>query len=269
MIPKQEMMISKVVAYLSAKDGVHAIALVGSRGATDTSRIDRYSDADFLVLCDDKTRADIIHSRWVDEIESPLLVFPRIMDDEIRILFSDLFACEFHLLTLAQVEQLAGPCRLGSYFRAGLMIRYDPQGTLSELSARIQSEPLDDRNPEITSSVFWYDVAYCANLIARGDLFRASQFSNWYLQLFLLNLLVDIEQPGSKKFISRKLSPDQYEALAATVSPLNRERMIAGLRYCMKCYWKFQRENAPGIDPNMLSTYRRIECEVLMLLNMT
>jgi len=62
--------------------------------------------------------------------------------------------------------------------------------------------------------------------------------------------------------VARKLRPDQYEALAATVSPLDRDRMIAGLKRCMDCYWKFQSEVAPDIDPASLSAYRRIEREV-------
>jgi hypothetical protein len=255
------------VAHLSDMEGVDAIALVGSRGARDLSGIDQYSDADFLIVCDDKTRGYLIKNQWIDKIESPVLLFPQVMDDEIRILFSGLFLCEFHILTASQAEKLSGQCRLGSYFNKGLLIKYDPRGLLSGLAGRIQPESPDERIPEITSSVFWYNVAYCANLIARGDLFRASQFSNWYLQLFLLELLYDIEQPGSAKYVSRKLRPDQYNALAVTVSPLNRERMIEGLKNCMDCYWKFQGENAPGIDPSLLAVYRQIEFEALQLLD--
>ncbi|UCC81198.1 MAG: aminoglycoside 6-adenylyltransferase [Candidatus Zixiibacteriota bacterium] len=267
MSSRQDILISKFVEHLSKLEGVRAIALVGSRGARDQSKIDRYSDADFLILCDDNTRNYLIKNEWVDKIETPLLLFPQVMDDEIRILFSGLFSCELHILTVSQAERLSGPCKLGSYIDKGLLIQYDPHGLLSELAGRIQPEPPEERKPEITSSVFWYNVAYCANLIARGDLFRASQFSNWYLQLFLLDLLYDIEQPGSAKYVSRKLRPDQYNAMAVTVSPLNRERMIEGLKNCMDCYWKFQSENAPGIDPSLLEVYRQIEHEVLQLLD--
>lgn len=267
MSSRQDILISKFVAHLSDMEGVHAIALVGSRGARDLSGIDQYSDADFLILCDDKTRDYLIKNQWIDKIEKPVLLFPQIMDDEIRILFSGLFSCELHILTASQAERLSGPCKLGSYLGEGLLIQYDPHGLISDLAGRIQPESPEERKPEITSSVFWYNVAYSANLIARGDLFRAIQFSNWYLQLFLLDLLYDIEQPGSGKYVSRKLRPDQYKALAVTVSPLNRERMIAGLKRCMDCYWKFQSENAPGIDSSLLSAYRQIEHEVVQLLD--
>jgi len=267
MSSRQNILISKFLAHLSKIEGVSAIALVGSRGARDRTKIDRYSDADFLILCDDKTREYLIKNEWIDKIETPQLLFPQVMDDEIRILFSGLFSCELHILTVSQAERLSGPCRLGSYIGEGISIQYDPLGLLSELAGRIQPEPPEERKPEITSAVFWYNVSYCANLIARGDLFRASQFSNWYLQLFLLELIYDIEQPGAAKYVSRKLRPDQYNSLAATVSPLDRERMIEGLKNCMDCYWKFQGENAPEIDPSLLKTYRQIEHEVLQLLD--
>jgi len=60
MSSRQNILISKFLAHLSKIEGVSAIALVGSRGARDRTKIDRYSDADFLILCDDKTREYLI-----------------------------------------------------------------------------------------------------------------------------------------------------------------------------------------------------------------
>ena len=241
---------------------MRAVSLVVSRAAGNPGLIDQYSDADFLICCQDDELPSLLSCEWVDSVEKPVLIFSRIMKDEIRILFDNLFACEVHILTVGQAEKLSGPCKLGSQIEAGILIEYDPEAILAGLATRIQPEPPDNRNPEISSSVFWYNLVYCANLIMRGDLFRAGRFSNWFLQLFLLDLIYSIEENGATKYVARKLRPDQYEALAATVSPLDRDSMIAGLKRCMECYWKFQSEVAPDIDPASLSAYRRIEREV-------
>lgn len=257
-----DIIISKIVECLAKRPGVRAVALVGSRAAGNPELVDQYSDADFLVCCQDDERRPLLSCDWVDSVEKPVLIFPKIMNDEIRVLFSGLFACELHILTLSEIEKLSGPCKLGSQISAGLLIEYDPETILAGLATRVQPEPPDVRNPEISSSVFWYNLVYCANLIMRGDLFRASQFSNWYLQLFLLDLIYSIEEYGAKKYVADKLRPDQYQALAATVSPLDRLSMIDGLKRCMDCYWKFQTELAPDINPEILAAYRCIEREI-------
>lgn len=254
--------ISRVVASLSGRPGVRGIALVGSRAHPDRSRVDQYSDADFLVCCEDDERERLLAGDWLLLVGPPVLIFPRIMEDEMRVLFQDLFACELHILTLAELERLTGPCRIGSYIGSAFAVLHDPDGYLSRLAARVQPEPVEDRNPAVTSSVFWYDTAYCANLILRGDLFRASQFTNWYLQLFLLELFFSIEEPDATKYVAQKLHPAQFEALAGTVTYLTRESMIIGLRRSMKCYWQFQNHVCPDIDPVLLSSYRSIEQEI-------
>lgn len=254
--------ISRMVDCLSARRGVRGIALVGSRAHPDRSRVDPYSDADFLVCCEDDERPRLLSADWVSGVEAPVLIFPPVVDDEMRILFQDLFACELHILTLTELERLSGPCRVGSYLASAFSVLYDPDGHLGRLHSRVQPEPPESRDPSVASSAFWYDAAYCANLILRGDLFRAGQFTNWYLQLFLLDLFFSIEEPDATKYVARKLRPEQYEALAGTVSPLTRECMIGGLRRCMWCYWQFQRELYPNLDPALLASYRVIEQEI-------
>ncbi len=254
--------ISRVVASLIRRPGVRGIALVGSRAQPDRSRVDQYADADFLVCCEDGERERLIAGDWIPGVGPPVLVFPRIMTDEIRVLFQDLFACELHILTLTELEHLTGPCRVGSYIASGFSVLHDPDGHLTRLVSRVRPEAAEDRNPAVASSAFWYDIAYCANLILRGDLFRAGQFTNWYLQLFLLDLFFSIEEPDATKYVARKLPPEQYAALAGTVSPLTRESMIAGLRRCMRCYWQFQSRVCPDIDPALLSAYRVIQEEI-------
>ena len=254
-----ERIIARVVAHLAGREGVRAIALVGSRGSGDPARIDEFSDADFLVCCTEEERARLVAGDWVRAVEPPLLVFPPVMEDEVRILFEGLFACEIHILTVEQAEALSGPCRLGSHLAQGMKILHDPDGLLARLGARVRPEPEEERDLATASRVFWYNVAYCANLIARGDLFRAGHMANWYLQLFLLSLLRPIEGPDATKRLARKLRADQYEALAATVSPLTREGMAAGLDRCMRTYWRFQAEAAPEMDPALLAAFRRIE----------
>lgn len=257
-----EDILSRVVASLTGRPGVRGLALVGSRAHPDRSRVDRYSDADFLVCCEDEERERLLAGDWIPPVGPPVLVFPRVMEDETRVLFQDLFACELHILTLTELGRLEGPCRLGSYLASGLRVLHDPDGHLSRLASRVRPEPQEARDPAVASSAFWYDAAYCANLILRGDLFRAGQFTNWYLQLFLLDLFFSIEEPDATKYVERKLSRADYEALAATVSPLVRERMIAGLRRCMECYWEFQRRTCPDLDPALLASYRVIQREI-------
>jgi hypothetical protein len=254
--------IFRVVASLTGRPGVRALALVGSRAGSDRRRVDRYSDADFLVCCEEDERKRLIAGEWISSVEPPVLVFPRVMEDEVRVLFQGLFACEVHLLTVAQVEQLSGACPVGTHIGAGFRVLYDPDGRFHRLASRVRPAPAEDRDPAIASSAFWYNAAYCANLVRRGDLFRASQIANWYLQLFLLDLFHSVEAPDATKYVARKLEPAQYEALAATVSPLTQEDMAAGLRHCMKCYWQFQAQAAPDIDPALLSSYRRIERDI-------
>ncbi len=257
-----DVIIGRVVDTLSSRPGVRGIALVGSRGGVEPDRVDQYSDADFLVCCQEGEHARLLTEDWIRLVGPPVLVFPRVMDDEIRVLFPGLFACELHLLTIAQLEQLSGPCRIGSYIESGFRILHDPDGHFSRLASRVRPEPGGDRDPAVASSAFWYNVAYSANLILRGDLFRASQFTNWYLQLFLLDLPYSIEEPDATKYVAQKVHPAQYEALACTFAPLTRDSMIAGLRRLMSCYWQFQAHVAPDIDPALLASYREIEREV-------
>jgi hypothetical protein len=259
---RPDRIIPRVVAGLSTRPGVRAVALIGSRGSSDPARVDPYSDADFLVCCDEEERARLIAGDWIAAVGPPVLVFPAVMEDESRVLFEGLFACELHLLTTAQAEALSGPCRIGSYLASGFKILYDPEERFGRLAARVRPQPEEARDRAVASSAFWYNAAYCANLIRRGDLFRASRISNWYLQLFLLDLFYSVEEPDATKYVARKLAREPYEALAATVSRLNRDEMIAGLRRCMKCYWEFQRRIAPDIDPGLLLSYRRIEREI-------
>lgn len=260
--PDPDRIIRRVVASLSDRPGVRAVALVGSRAGSDPTRIDRYSDADFLVCCDEGERARLVAGEWIASVEPPVLVFPRVMEDETRVLFAGLFACELHLLTAEQAEALSGPCRLGSYLASGFKVFYDPEERFKRLAARVRPEPEEVRDPAVASSAFWYNAAHCANLIRRGDLFRAGRFSNWYLQIFLLDLFFSVEEPDATKHVARKLGRERYEALSATVSRLKQDEMIAGLRRCMKCYWEFQKRTAPDIDPGLLLSYRRIEREI-------
>ncbi len=261
-----ERIISRLVVHLAARPGVRGVALVGSRGSGDPRRIDEHSDADFLVCCADGELAALLNGDWIAAAEPPLQLFPPLMKDEIRVLFDGLFACDVHLLTVSQAEALAGPCALGSHFTCGLSILHDPDGVLARLAERVRREPPEPRDPETTSAVFWHDLAYCAHLVLRGDLLRAAHFSNWYLQILLLDLVHPTDEPDALKYVERKIRPEQYRALAATVAPLVRTEMAAALRRCMRCYWRLQRDAAPGLDPAKLATYRRIEEQVEGLL---
>ncbi len=255
--------IARIAESLAARPGVRGVALVGSRASGDPSRVDAYSDADFLVCCVEKERGLLLDGCWIAPVEAPLLVFPRVVEDEARVLFRDLFACEFHFLTVAEAERASGPCTLGTHLSTGFAILHDPDGLMARLAAKIRPEPPDARDPAAASSVFWYNIAYCANLILRGDLFRASHIANWYLQLFLIDLIYSIEEPDATKYIARKLEPEQYEAVATTIAPLTREGMVTGLRNCMGCYWRLQAIHAPEIDAALLDSFREIEREVL------
>lgn len=258
-----EIMSQRIIDCLRARPGVRALAIIGSRAGADPSLIDRYSDLDLFVCCDDEERAAIIDASWADAIEPPVLVFPRVMDDEVRILFDHLFDCEVHMISPERARELTGPCTLGNYAVSGFTIVHDPEAIFAELRSRIEREPQEERNMERTSSVFWYNLAFCANLIMRGDLYRVTMFAHFYMQIWLLELLFNMDGDGTEKWIHRKLTPDQYEMFAATIRELTPEGMREGLRAMMRCYWYFQKLGAPDINPESLERYRRIETEVL------
>jgi predicted nucleotidyltransferase len=259
--------IEEIVARLAARPGVRGVALVGSRASADPARADRFSDADFLVCCDDDERRRLLACDWFGPRAAPVLVFPRLMENECRVLFADLFACDIHFIGVETALRLSGPCELGARIVPAFAIRHDPDGLLRGLAERVQPTPPEPRDPATTSSVFWFDLAYCANLVARGDLFRASAFANRYLQLFLLDLLVPIDGPDDVKNVAGKIRRDQYDAIAATVSRLTPSEMREGLRRCMDCYWRLQRESAGEIDPRTLDVFRRIQKDVERLLD--
>ena len=137
----KESIIARTVSVLAGRPGVRGVALVGSRGSGDLQKIDQYSDADFLICCQDDELASLLKAEWIDTVEQPVLKFPQIMDDEIRVLFRGLFACEFHVITVDQALKLSGPCRLGSYLASGFLIQHDPDSLLAGLANRIQPEP--------------------------------------------------------------------------------------------------------------------------------
>jgi hypothetical protein len=258
-----EAMSEAILALLTRRPGVRALAVVGARAGKDPTRIDRYSDLDLLICCDDDERAALIDAGWCDAIAEPVMVFPRIMTDEVRILFDGLFACELHFLSPAEVAEMSGPCRLGGYLHNGFAIVHDPEALFAGLAARLSPEPEEEPNPGELSSVFWYNLAFCANLILRGDHFRAVMFSHWYLQLWLLELVINTEGYGWEKYVERQLTPEQYAAFAATIGPLTHEGMRDGLLNAMRCYWFFQRQAAPELDPELLERFHRIEAEVV------
>ncbi len=258
-----EQVIDGVKSVLSARPGTLGLALVGSRASGDPTRIDRWSDADFLVLCTEEERECLIAEDWPHEVGDVVMVFPRIMTDELRVLFDGCFMIDVHLITVAEAEELRGPCELGEHLAPGVEVLYDQRGLMAELTTRVQPPPPEPHQPHVGAAVFWFNLAYCAGLVERGDLFRAAHFTNWYLQLFLLGLLRPIETAEDTKWLTRKLPPDEYQALAACFSPLEQCAMARGLLACLDCFWMFADRLDEPLSTDQIVSFRRIEADVV------
>jgi len=256
-----EAIISRVTARLLSFKHVRGIALTGSRGRGEG--VDEYSAADFLVCVAEDGTEEMTKGAWLGEIGEPELVFPPVVPRGIRVFYSGFFDCDFHFYTPAELEDAKGECGLGTYVAAGFRILHDPAGILGAMSSRVRPEPdeLDEGPFELNASAFWFNMAWCAKQIRRGDLFRAYRFTNWWLQQFLLGMIERYTPvPGDKdKRVAARLNPDHYRRLAETLGPLDRESMIAGLKKCAECFWVVQREFAPDLNRELLQRYRNVE----------
>ncbi len=262
-----EEIIARVVEHFRSFPQVSGIALVGSRGRGE--KVDQYSDADFLICVAEDGLQELTKGAWIGDIEKPILVFPLTMPREVRVFYSGFFDCDFHFYTPVELADAKGACPLGTYVAAGLKILYDPKLILQALAGRVQPEE-DERDAgpfEINASVFWFNMAWTAKQIQRGDLFRAYRFSNWWLQQMLLELMERYTPvPGDKnKYLRERLRSDYFRYLTDTFGPMDREAMIAGLKKCAECFWIVQGELAPDLDKGLLDQYRTVERLVLDL----
>ena len=254
-----QQIINRVEDYFMSLSRVKGIALVGSRGSGE--HVDQYSDADFMICIEEEELAEVMKGDWIEKIDQPIIRFPLVLPKEVRVFYQNFFDCDFHFYTPQDLEQAEGECQLGVYINAGFKILYDPEGLLADVRDRVSPEPDDEGAFEITASVFWFNMAYTAKQVLRGDMFRAYRFANWWLQRMLLGLMERYAPiPGNKlKNLGERLKPEYFQALKESFGPMDRKEMLDNLKKCAQTFWMIQKEICPDIDQELLEEYRQVD----------
>lgn len=256
-------LIDQIINFFETKEGVRGIALTGSLGSRDSTRIDKNSDADFMFCVKEEYFDEIMKGEWIEKVSPSILIFPMVMKDEIRVLYDGFRNCDFHFYTDVQLASLEGECKIGNYIASGFKILLDSDDILENLANRVrpEKEKVDENEQEIVSGAFWHNLFFCVGLIERDDLYRVYPMTNYYLQTFLLGLFYNLDARDATKYIKRKIPQDCYEQILKCYTAFDRKQIAKGLLNCMNTYWYFQNKFAPNLSPELLERYKKIEVE--------
>ena len=251
-------MLTQILAWAKAQDGIRAVALVGSTARPDHPA-DEWSDLDLVLVAVDP-RAYLGSTAWLAEFGEVWFSYQEFHFEgqeacERRVLFAGGQDVDFMVYSTESARQGFAGTLVPEIAARGLRVLLDKDGILSPLPAVTSHRPAQPPSFEEFSEVvndFWFHTVWTAKKLRRGELWTAKRCCDDYLKRLLLRMLEwqrRAEEPGADtwfngRFIEQWASPAALEKLRIAFAHYDEQDVWRALRVSMGLFDELARQTA-------------------------
>ncbi len=248
----------QIINWVWEQPAIRALVMVGSRARREFPA-DEWSDLDLILFTTDIARF-VEEPYWINqfgEVWIQVLQFTRAGDAEWLVVYAGGFKVDFFFAPLsAPLQEMLFTSRFTAVTRRGVCVLVDKDSktpiTIPEERIIEREKPSETEVTAVTQK-FWLYTYRTANMLRRGDLWRAQTILNAELRPALLHMLAWHAQAAhglaldtwyDGRFLQEWADPRAVAAIPATFSSYETKAMRAALLAMVDLFDWLSRETA-------------------------